>query len=80
MRFVKIPAIFSTVSDLGCIFNGTRFPNKIFEKSAFSRMHLFFILFSLQFHDTATMFSSKMFQTVFKRTLYKHSLKPYVKH
>jgi len=36
-------------------------------------MHLFFMLFSLQFHEAPTMFGLKLFQTVYKRTLYEHS-------
>jgi len=67
MRYVKIPAIFSTVADPRCIreriFNGTGFWNKIFEKNAFSTMHLFVMLFSLQFHEAPT-FGLKQFQTV----------------
>jgi len=78
MRFLKIPAIFSTVADLGCIrkriFHGNGFSNKIFEKNAFSTVQLFFMLFSLQFHKASTMFGLKMFQIVYKRTLCEHSL------
>jgi len=32
-------------------------------------MHLFFVLFSLQFHESPTMVGLKMFQTVYKCTL-----------
>jgi len=32
-------------------------------------MHLFFVLFSLQFHEAPTMVGLKMFQTVYKCTL-----------
>jgi len=37
-------------------------------------MHLFFQLFSLQFHEAHTMVGLKMFQTVYKRTFCEHSL------
>jgi len=37
-------------------------------------MHLFFVLFSLQFHEATTMVGLQMFQTVFKRTFCEHSL------
>jgi len=71
MRFVKISAILSTVTNLGCIrkriFDGTGFSKNI-------EMHLFFVLFSLQFHEASTMFGSKNFQTFYKRTLCGHSL------
>ena len=64
MRFVKIPAIFSTVADLNCIrkriFNGTGFSNKIIKKNVFLTMHLFFMLLSLQFNKSPTMFSLKI--------------------
>jgi len=65
----------SSTSSLGCIrkriFNGTGFSNL---KNAFLTMHLFFMLFSLQFHETPTMVGLKMFQTVYKRKLCEHSL------
>jgi len=35
-------------------------------------MLLFFVLFSLQFHEAPTMVGLKMFQTVYKRTLCEH--------
>jgi len=37
-------------------------------------MHLFFVLFSLQFHEAPTIVGLKMFHTVCKRTLCEHSL------
>jgi len=37
-------------------------------------MHLFFVLFSLQFHETSTIFGLKNFQTFYKRTLCGWSL------
>jgi len=37
-------------------------------------MHLFFMLFSLQFYEAPTIFGLKMFQTVYKRTLCEHNL------
>jgi len=53
MRFVKLPAIFSTAADLGCIrkrvFNGTGSSNKIFENSAISTMHYFSCYFLFNF-------------------------------
>jgi len=77
MRFVKIPAIFSEVTDLGrtCkrIFNGTGFSNNIFWKKRFLTIHLFFVLVPLQFLEVPRMVDLKMFQTVYKRTLYEHS-------
>ena len=70
--FAKIPAVLLTVTDIGCIrtriFNGSGFLNNIFEKNAFLTMHLFFMLFSLQFHETSTMVGLKTFHTVYKRT------------
>jgi len=56
------------------MFGGTGFSNKIFEKNFFLTMHLFFILFSLQFHEAPTVFGLKMFQTVNKCTFCEHSL------
>jgi len=43
-------------------------------------MHLSFMLLSLQFRKSSTIFGLKMFQTVYKRTLCEHGLKPYAKH
>jgi len=40
--------------------------------NAFLTMLLFFVLFSLQFHEAPTMVGLKMFQTVYKRTLCEH--------
>jgi len=37
-------------------------------------VNLFFILFSVQFHEASTMVGLKVFQAVCKRTLYEHSL------
>ena len=62
---MKIPVNFSTAADLSNvrkrIFNGTGFSNKIIEKNVFVTMHLFFMLFTLQFHKSITMFGLKMF-------------------
>ena len=59
---------FWQVTDLGCIpkriSNGIGLSNNIFLKERFLIMHLFFLLFSLQFHEAPTMFGLKMFQTV----------------
>jgi len=45
-----------------------------FFKERFLTVHLFFVLFSLQFHEAPTMVGVKMFQTVCKRMLCEHSL------
>jgi len=37
-------------------------------------MQLFFVLFSLQFHEAPTTVGLKMFQTVYKQMLCEHSL------
>jgi len=78
MGFAKIPAILSTVKDLSCIrkriFNGAGFSNNIFLKERFLTMHLFFMLFSLQFHEAPTMVGLKMCQIVYKCTLCENSL------
>ena len=37
-------------------------------------MHLFFMLFSSEFHEAPNIVGLKMFQTVYKRTFYEYSL------
>ena len=77
--FCKNTGHFVKVTDLGCIckriFNtgSMGFSNNV-KKKAFLTVHLFFMLFSLQFHEVPTMVGSKMLQTVYKRTLCDHSL------
>jgi len=78
MRFVKISAILSTKTNLDCIrkciFNATNSRITFFDKNGFSTMHLFFVLFSLQFHEAPKMVGLKIYQTVHKPTLCKNSL------
>jgi len=68
----------ATVTDLGCfrkrIFNRTGFSNNIFEKNTFLTIHLFFMLFSWQFHEASTMIGLNLFQTVHKCRICEHSL------
>jgi len=45
-----------------------------FEKDTFLTMHIFFMLFSLQFHESSTMVGLEMLQTLYKRTLCERSL------
>jgi len=69
-------AILSTVTNLGCIrkriFKGTGFSKNM--KNTFFGNAFIFVLFSLPFHETSTMFGLKNFQAFYKRALCGHSL------